>query len=404
MKVLNVNKFYNVKGGSETYLFGLEDLLRKNNHISIPFSMKDDKNIQNEYESYFIDHIDYKNMKFNDKISSSFKIIYSLEARRKIKKIIEDTSPEIAHLHIYQHQMSPSIIHELKKYDIPIVNTVHDLKVVCPNYKMLNKNGVCEECKGGKYYKCFKYGCTKDSKLYSLVNVIECYLHKYLKSYSLVDRFICPSKFYKQKLIEFGIEEKKVEYIPNFVDSEKFEPSYEYEDYFIYIGRLSEEKGIMTLLEAMNQVKESKLKIVGTGPLAEAVSNRIKQMKLSNVELLGFKSGDELKNIIQKSRFMVIPSEWYENGPMSVLECMAYGKAILGSNMGGIPELIEDGKTGYVFKAGNQNELASKINLLLQNELLTVDMGKMARTRIENIYDKKHHYDKIIKVYNEVAK
>lgn len=210
MRVLSVNKFYYRKGGSEAYFLELNDLLKENNIEVIPFSMEDKQNIESSYNKYFIKNIDYSRMNMKQKIINSAKIIYSLEAKNKIINLINEVKPDIAHLHIFQHQLSPSIIHALKDNNVKIVNTIHDLKIICPNYKMLNSRGNCEECKGGKYYNCVKNNCIKGSRLNSMVATLEAYANKFIKSYSYVDKFICPSRFYRDKLIEFGVPKKKL--------------------------------------------------------------------------------------------------------------------------------------------------------------------------------------------------
>lgn len=403
MKVLNVNKFYYMRGGSEAYYFALMNLLEENKIEVIPFSMKDKRNFNSKYENYFVENIDYSNMNFKKKVINSAKIIYSLEAYKKIDALISDTKPDIAHLHIFQHQLSTSIIHALKKYSIPIVNTIHDLKIICPNYKMLNSNGICEACKGKNYKMCFKNSCVKGSKTNSLVSTIEAYSDKLLKSYEYVDKFICPSRFYRDKFIEFGIPEDKVIYLPNFIDLEKYNPNYKAEDYFIYIGRLSEEKGIKTLIESMCNVKNSRLYIVGTGPMEAEFKQYANDLNLNNIKFLGFKTGKELQDIVQNSKFVVVPSEWYENCPMTVIESMAYGKAVIGSNIGGIPELIDDGRSGLIFNTFDKDDLSDKINYLLENESEAVTMGVNARHTAEKLYDKNTHFERLKEIYKKVS-
>lgn len=402
MKILGVNKFFYIKGGSETYYFGLKELLEQHGHEMMHFSMSDPRNFETIYSKYFINNIDYNNMNLKDKVVNATKIIYNFDAKKKLEALISDRKPDIAHLHIFQHQLSPSILPVLKKHNIPMVYTAHDLKSVCPNYKMLTNNKVCESCKGKRYYNCLKNKCVKDSRVKTLVNVLEAYVHEFLNSYSLIDKIICPSNFYKNKLIEFGMPENKVIHISNFIDTSKFQPCYEKDDYFIYIGRLSEEKGIETLIKAMNYVSASKLLIVGTGPLEEYLKGLVEEKGIKNVVFAGFKTGKDLEKIIRRSSFMIIPSEWYENGPMSVLECMAYGKAIIGSNIGGIPEFIEDNETGAIFETGNIEDLAKKINYFINNKNEIVNMGKCARKRAESLYSAQKHYSELIKEYTEV--
>jgi len=401
MKILAVNKFYYIKGGSESYYFRIKKLLEQNGNEVIPFSMKDKKNFSTEYERYFIKNIDYSDTNIIKKIKNAGKIIFNFSANKNMSKLIEDTKPDIAHLHIFQHQLSPSILHTLRKKKIPVVYTVHDLKPICLNYKMFNSKGICEDCKGKKYYMCFINKCVKNSRLFSFVNVLEGYLHEFLKSYEIVDIFITPSNFHRNKLIEFGIEPNKVVHIANFIDTSEFIPKYEYNNYFVYIGRLSEEKGIFTLIRAMLKVNKSKLIIVGTGPLEQQLHKFIINNKLNNTELVGFKTGLELELLIQNSRFMVIPSEVYENCPMSMLECMAYGKAIIGAKIGGIPELLEY-ENGITFESGNEIDLATKINELLNEEVICVSMGKKGRDAAEKYYDKDVHLNKIYGIYDRL--
>ncbi|MGV1060041.1 glycosyltransferase family 4 protein [Clostridium perfringens] len=404
IKVLMVNKFFYIKGGSETYLFALKKLLAEGGVETIDFSMKDRKNFASNYSDYFIENIDYSEKNIFKKFLYASKIIYNFESYKKMKKLLEDTNPDIVHLHLFQHQISPSIIKAIKEKHIPIVYTVHDLKPVCLNYKMLNSKGICEECKGGKYLKCLKNKCVKESYIFSFINVLEGYLHNFLKSYKNIDMFITPSDFYRNKLLENGFLKDRVINIDNFIDTSKFKPNYSNENYFVYVGRLSNEKGVKTLIEAMKDVKESTLKIVGSGPIEEELKSFSKLYKIKNIEFLGFKSQREVRDIVAKSKFMIIPSEWYENGPMSVLEAMAMGKAIIGANIGGIPEMVNHNINGYLFESGNKEELAKYINKLLQNDKDIINFGKESRKIMENKYSEKVHYNKIMKVYNRVLK
>ena len=402
MKVMAVNKFYYIKGGSETYFFSLNNMLEKDGVKVIPFSMKDDRNYKCEYSDFFVKNVDYNNMNIYKKIINSLKIQYSFESQNKIKKLIQLTHPDIAHLHIFQHQLTPSIIHEIRKYNIKIVNTVHDLKVICPNYKMLNKNGICEQCKGKKYYNCVKNRCMKNSLPASIVAMSEAYINSFLGSYDYIDRFICPSKFYADKLSEFGIDKTKIIYIPNFIDEEKYEYSIVEKDYFLYVGRLIEEKGVEILIDAMKNVRNGKLFIVGTGPLKDKINQKIQNLNLKNVEMLGFLQSDEIIKLLSKCRFLIIPSIWYENCPMVVLEAMACGKPVIGSDNGGIPELVINNVNGFIFKHNDIRDLENKINILNKSETIRRYMGRKGREMVENIYSKGQHLKKIENVYNEL--
>ncbi|NMA51532.1 MAG: glycosyltransferase family 4 protein [Peptococcaceae bacterium] len=401
MKVLLGNKFFYIKGGSETYLFKLKALLEEHQIETIDFAMADEKNKASKYADYFVTNVDYNSkMKLREKIKSAVNIIYSREAHGRISELISDTRPDIAHLHVFQHQLSPSILYALKDKGIPIVYTAHDLKCLCPNYRMLVDGRICEDCRGRRYHNCFKHACVKNSRLKSLVNVIEMTLHGLLKSYDLVDIIITPSKFYKNKFIEYGFEKEKVVYLPNFLDADANTPIGDFDHYCIYLGRLSHEKGVVTLLKAMEQVDGIQLYVIGTGPMEGQIKELINENKMSGkVKLLGFKSGAELEDLIKKAMFSIMPSEWYENAPYSLLEMMAWGKAVIGANIGGIPEMIDEGKSGLLFKPGDHLELAEKINLLKDNPDLVLEYGRNARAKLIKEYNSRDHFDNLMHIY-----
>lgn len=357
MKILMVNKFFYIKGGSETYYFALKRLLEAKGHTVIDFSMKDEKNFDSPYSEYFVEAVDYNGgMSKKQQLKAAKNIIYSKEAKRKLEKLIQDTKPDIAHLHIFQHQLSPSVLDVLKKYDIPTVYTAHDLKMLCLNYVMMTHGQLCEKCKGSRYVNCLKQKCVKNSVLKSSINVVEGYLHKWRKSYDAIDVILTPSLFYRNKFLDFGIEKERVYYVPNFLDREcpEVEEAQNKEQYFLYFGRLSAEKGVLTLIKAVENTNNL-LYIVGTGPCLEEIEQYLKKHNMTNVKLFGFKSGKELIDVVGNARAVILPSEWYENGPYSAIESLQLGRPVIGSELGGIPELIDG--NGKVFQHGNVEEL-----------------------------------------------
>lgn len=400
-----VNKFYYIKGGSETYYFALKRLLESKGHEVIDFSMKDEKNFESPYRDYFVDGVDYNGtMGIKEKIRSAMNIINSKEAARKIEALILATHPDVCHLHIFQHQLSPSILGVLKKYNIPTVYTAHDLKMLCLNYVMMNNKGqVCEKCKGGKYMNCLAQKCVKNSTAKSAICVIEGYLHKWKKSYDQIDRILTPSKFYYNKFIEFGIQQSRVMHLPNFLDREKpiINHRDDKEQYFLYFGRLSREKGIMTLIRALEGTNQ-KLYIVGSGPCKEMIESYVTESKLEEqVSILGFKSGQELLDIIGNAKAVVMPSEWYENGPYSAIESLQLGRPIIGSDLGGIPELVEG--NGYIFPNGNVEVLRKVIeNFPDSNTLEYQNLCKRSEEIFRDVYMKETHYDRLLNVYTEI--
>ncbi|MCB5237685.1 glycosyltransferase family 4 protein [Niallia circulans] len=406
MNLLSINKFYYIKGGSETYLFALEEELKREGHSIYQFSMKDNKNKDSITSQYFVENIDYNNAGIIDKLKLAPKIIFSYEAYKNICELLKMHKVDLAHLHIFQHQLSPSILFPLKKKKIPVVYTVHDLKPLCPNYKMLTNDKVCELCKGNKFYNVVLNKCTKDSLVASTLSMFEAYIHKFLGIYeNYIDHFITPSNFYREKMIDWGIPAHKVTHIPNFVNPSSFKVNYNPGNYFLYLGRLSNEKGIKTLIKSVKQSSDNiSLKIVGDGLLKDDIKQYIKDNSLEDrIELLGFKQGDELEELIRGCKAVVMPSEWYENGPLSLIESFAYGKPVIGSNIGGIPEHIDHMENGILFEAGNFKDLAEKITLINNlDETDLIDLGKNARKKVEEVYNSSFHMKKLMQVYNLV--
>lgn len=365
MKILLVNKFHYIKGGSETYYFGLADLLKKQGHEVIFFSMKDEKNVPCKQEKYFVENVDF-NQKMNPVklVKASLKMLYSLEAKRKFEQLLIDEKPDIIHLNIFQSQLTGSIVDVAYKYHIPMVYTAHDLKSICPNYQMLNHGDICEKCITGNYTYCAKTGCMKDSKLKSILATLEAYVYKWRKTYQKMDLIITPSAFYKRKIKEAGIAKCPVVHMTNFLpEGTEYNVSEKPGEYFLYFGRISREKGILTLVRAYAEAKvEKPLYIVGTGPIESLVCQLIEELHMiDKIKMLGFKSGNELKEIVANSLCVCLPSEWYENGPYSIMEAQAVGKPVIVSDNGGLPELVENGVTGYIVKSKNIEDLTEKL-------------------------------------------
>ena len=408
MKILQINKFFYLKGGSERYFFNLCELLQEKGHQVIHFSSKHKKNLPSIYSSYFISEIDYRKTKgILEKIKNAMHIFSNPEANLKLEKLIIDTKPDIAHLHNIYHQISFSILPLLKKYKIPIVMTLHDWKLICPNYRLYTKGKICEKCNRKKYYNAFLNKCVLDSYLISGICCLEAYFN-YLKNiYKHIDLFIAPSKFLKAKFVQFGFPEQKIVYLPNFVPPDithiSEEPLQDLHNknnpYILYFGRLSKEKGLFTLLNAMKFLPEITLKISGTGEEEGELKKFTKRNSLDNVQFLGYNRDNSLKRIIRQSMFVVIPSEWYENFPVSVLEAFSLKKPVIASNIGGLPELVKNNKTGLLFEPGNYIDLKCKIEDLFNNSKKIKEMGENAKKLIEEKYNSELHYRKIIKIY-----
>jgi len=406
VKILLVNKYFYLKGGPERHIFQIRKILEAKGHQAIPFSMEDERNEPTPYAKYFVSKVDFNSpMSLGNKLRTVSRVIYSLEAKEKIEVLIKEAKPDIAHLHNIAHQISPSVLHSLKKFDLPVIQTLHDYKLICPTYKMVARGTICERCKGHHYYQAVLQRCNKGLFSFSLVNCVEMYVHRLLRIYERnIDAFISPSNFLRSKVIEFGIDGRKIFHIPNFVDFREYSPHFDGDNYFVYFGRVSQEKGLLTLIRTLRDIKTSRLLIIGEGELRNRLEAYVSEKDVTNVEFSGYISKERLKPVIRNSMFAVVPSEWYENCPYSVLETFALGKPVIGSDIGGIPELIDDGINGLLFEAGNSQELSEKIAYLISRPRLREQMGRNARKKVEEEYNPELYYERLMKIYQRLMR
>ncbi|RPH92903.1 MAG: glycosyltransferase, partial [Calditrichaeota bacterium] len=297
MKILMVHKFYYIEGGAERYVFNVSDLLRQKGHTVIPFAMQDERNFPSEYSRYFADRFgpDQLFMTRNPlkRIQIARRVIYNREAQRKLDQLIKETRPDIAHVHSVYHHLSPSVLSTLKEHNLPVMMTLHDYKIICPNYILMDgSRRVCEACRGKSFWKATAKKCFRDSYAASALVSLEAYATKFNKSYSShVDLFMSPSRFLGDRVAAYGYQPVRVQ--PYTLDLTEYQPGYQPENYFLFMGRLTHEKGLHFLIDAARQIRNTELYIVGTGPLANELRERISREKLDHVKMIGYKSGTE---------------------------------------------------------------------------------------------------------------
>lgn len=402
MKVLLVNKFHWLKGGSEKYYFELGTLLKEHGHEVAYFSMKNEKNIKTGDKEYFVDEID---LNTGSKLKA-LDVIYSKTNYKKMIEAIEDFKPDVIHVNNFQRQLSASIIKAANDKKIPVVFTAHDVQAICPGITMMDNNkNVCELCMKGKYINCIKKSCNKGSKAKSLIGALEGYYYRIKKMYNeKISYIITPSEFYRTKFIEDGTDPKHIEAIHNFIIANDYNVETEVGDYALYFGRLSKEKGINNLIEAFSKCDKGNLFIAGEGPEKDNIEQFIKDNKLTKrVKLLGFLNKEQMTEQVRKARFIVVPSIWYENCPYSVMETLAIGKPVIGANIAGIPELVINNENGFTYKYDDVNELAEKMNKLFEDEKLVKKFSRNAK-ELSKQYDKEVYYKKLERIYKNVIK
>lgn len=406
MKILMAQTFHYYRGGDATSMFSLTRLLEERGHEVIHFAMEHPENLPCPTSGYFSPEIDFPALLEDFSLSSAWKVsrgsIYNREARSRIARLADDVKPDIAHFHNIHGHLTTSIIEPLRMRGIPVAWTVHDYRLVCPNTTFLSGGEICERCLPARYWNVVLHRCKKGSAAASLVAMLSAVWDRASNVPARVGRFIAPSEFLRGKLIEGGIPRGKIERIPNFVDVESYRADAEEGDYYLYFGRLSPEKGIGTLIEAAATACGGRLRIAGEGPMLEELKAKAFGECPGRVEFLGFVGGDDLRSLVERARFVVVPSQWYENLPYSVMESMAAGRPVVASAIGGIPEMVDDGVTGRLFPAGDAAALAGAIEELLADPGLRRSMGRAAREKAERLYAPGAHYDATMKIYNEL--
>lgn len=400
MKILLVNKFHYLRGGSEKYYFELANLLKRKGHTVAFFSMKHPENITTGDKEYFVDEID---LNTGSKLKA-FDVIYSKTNKKLMTKALDEFKPDIVHINNFQRQLSASIIDAIKEKNIPIVMTAHDLNPICPASIMLYDGKPCEDCLTKGYTQCIKKKCNKGSTLKSIIGYAEKKYYDCHRVFKKVDCIISPSEFNKKQFIKGKLNCNEIKVLHNFVNESEHN-EYVLGDYAFYFGRLSKEKGILNLVEAIKDIPDSKLLIAGDGPERENIEAYIEKHNLGDrITLLGYQNQDNIREYIRNSRFIVVPSIWYENCPYSILETLEIGKPVIGSRIGGIPELIEDGKNGFLYKSDSVSELKEKMQELFVNDEKVKDFSNNSRKLYEKNYSPNAYYNNLMIIYNEVKK
>lgn len=362
MKILLINKFLHANGGSETYVFKLGEYFVQQGHQVQYFGMEHKNRVVGNAIDAYTTNMDFHEGSKLSKLTYPIKTIYSAEARKKLRLVLDDFKPDVCHINNFNFQLTPSIILEIVKWrkenntKCKIVYTAHDYQLICPNHMCrdvrLQEN--CEKCIGGKFLNCIRNKCIHGSAAKSLIGAAEAVLWNGCGVYKYIDKIICCSHFMKRMLDTNPTFAKKTVVMHNFVDHKKCDIT-DKKDYVLYFGRYSQEKGISTLIQVANQLPQINFVFAGSGPLENDING------IDNIKNVGFCEGEELNNLISKARFTVYPSQWYENCPFSVMESQMYGTPVIAANIGGIPELLSEGVTGELFESGNVEQLKDHI-------------------------------------------
>lgn len=402
-RLLSLNNYYYRRGGAESLMFAHDTLFRQHGWETAVFSMQHSQNLDSAWREYFVDELElgqpYSAWR---KLVMSGKTIYSWEARSKLRRLLDRFRPDVAHAHNIYHHISPSVLGLLRERGVPTVMTAHDLKLACPAYKMLNRRGICERCKNGNLLHVVVNRCLHDSLAISSLVALESGIHRLLGLYrNNLERIVVPSQFYRDKLVEWGWSADRIVLIRNYIRAGDFQANYAPGNYFLYFGRLAAEKGLRTLVSAAAAARVT-LRIVGTGP----EENEIRRLAEAHpgIEFYGHQTGESLWSMVRGARAVVLPSEWYENAPISLLESYSSGKPVIGARIGGIPEMIMDDETGFLFDSGRSAALQSCLRRVQDMpDSMLADMGRRARDYVEQGFTERHYFEQMAALYHALG-
>jgi len=406
MKILNINRFYYLRGGADVYFFLLKDILEKNKHTVIPFSTLLESNIPTNYSKYFVEGFSedtFPSLNMGKKVNFFFGSIYSSEVKKKIRRLIREEKPDIAHLHGIFYQLSLSVIDALKEQGIPSVMSLNDYFVLCANGYLFRNGRVCELCRDRRHSRIIFHKCYRGSFPPSLMAYFVKKLQTHRRILDSVDKFIVPTEEVKTIMADWGINKDKIGVVHNPFDAERYEPNFTFGDYIVFYGRLVRLKGIFTILEALNKTKNIKLKIFGSGPEQKEIEAYIAKNNMKNVEIdTNLRWGSELIKLISKARFVISAPEWFAPSDYVVYESFSLGKPVIASAIGGNLSLIKDGYNGLLFTPGDADALSEKIKWLYNNEASIVEMGKNARDFAVKNLNYVNFYDSLMEIYKSV--
>ncbi len=411
MKILICSNFFYPRGGDCTYLRALQEILEAHGHEVGVFSTEHEGNWPAPPHSAFVPAPDYAEMNRNKTLRGAWlaarRSIWSGEVAKTLRALLAEWKPDVAHLQNIHAYLTPSILPELRRVGVPVIQTLHDYKWLCPDSAMLRGTQTCSACRGKAFWHCAAGRCKKGSAAASVLAAIEGYVHRLKHASSMIDAWIAPSAFVKDMFASCGLGGGKIRVVHN-----PYQPcgrdAMEARDggYGLYVGSLAPIKGVGVLLEALKEVPDHELHVAGGGIEEDVSALKARAVALGvadRVKFLGTLRGEALWREQLGARYSVAPSLWYENYPYSVMEMLALGKPVIGSKIGGIPELIRDGETGLLFPPGDAAKLAERMRCLADDSLLAMRLGTFGKELVAHECSAEEHYIRVMAVYRDVG-
>jgi len=387
-------------------MFELMDLMRAQGHEVALFSMADPRGQPTLYDQHFLPNIDFKNPSHGlfARAKLAAHAIYSTEARRRLRQVIAEFHPDVAHVRNIYHHLSPSILWELKARGVPVLYHLNDFKLLCPTYNMVAKGHACERCRGGQFRHVLTEGCYSGPPGSALLLMAEAYFHRWLGTYQkCVDHFLTPSRFAKEKLVQNGFNAQRISVLPHFQKlPAQTAPNAGPNAPILYFGRLSPEKGVADLVWAMKHLPNVQLQIAGDGPQRAELETLARELCLTNVKFAGHVGRKVLDYMIASARFTILPSRAYETLGKTILESYAWGRPVIASDLGSRRELVDQGETGLLYPAGNVEQLGKAIRFLTERPELAAQMGVAGRRFVEEQHAPEAHYRALMSLYTRM--
>jgi glycosyltransferase involved in cell wall biosynthesis len=412
MRLLGVHRLHYRMGGAEAVHLDHLALFRDKGWECAEFAMQHPQNEPSAFSDYFPAYFEPKHARGADKLRAVPRFLHSGEAKRKFTALIDAFRPDIIHVHGIYHQLTPAILPPARQRNIPIVFTLHDYKIVCPAYHFFRPGiGVCELCRGGRQWNCAVHRCAQGSFLIDSLYALDGLLKWHRGSIrDAVSAFIGPCRFIVDKFAEHGIAREKLHYVPNFFETTDDRPvaagavdaiRARYGRFLLYFGRLSVEKGLSVLVEGAKAAGAT-LVFVGEGKEEDGLRAQAARLGVS-AHFTGHLKGAELWAHVQAACAIALPSIWYEIAPKSILDAQARGKVVITTAIGGLPEMVEDGVTGYVVPPNDAVALGAAIARVLDMSDAERDrLGEAARQRALSTFTRDRYFSEMTAIYQNL--
>ena len=407
MRILQVNKFLYRRGGAESYLLDLVELQLRSGHEVAFFGMDHPENPPQRYQAHLprLVQLEPPPRGVAARAAVVARMVWSTSSRRGIEAVVRSFQPDVVHLHNIYHHLSPSILRPLAERGIPTVMTLHDYKLACPSYQFMDHGKVCEACLDGHFRHAVQRRCKDGSLGASTVLAFESALHRAFGAYDSIGLFISPSRFLADRMAKAGVHPCRMHVLNNFVHARAVTPKRSPGGNVAFAGRLSYEKGVDVLIEAVSRLGPGvELDIAGDGPERSGLEALAAARAPGRVRFHGRLPKERALDLVRSAAVLALPSRWYENQPMVVLEAFACGVPVVTSNLGGLPELVDPGQDGLVVPANDPEALAGALAHVVEDPDRGFAMGQAARAKALEGFTAERHLERLEALYRKAAR